>query len=592
MQNSLSTAFVCSLSHKIFITNIQSTITPMPPKRVNTPSSPSSKKQRVAHSEHGALFSSTVNLVLELQDDATQEKLAIPFIKLPSKKLYPDYYQIIQSPISISDIQKKIHRSEYATPADFVQDFQLLLDNAAIYNDPESWIVSSARKIVDFVEAQVAQYESGPKSLKLKLKNVAEDSELTYDKLLEVCSQVIRDIMNHQFPEGVLAAPFIEDVDTDTYPDYLDFVATPTSFSNVLDQIERKKLFSPKASISDNLQAFYDATVQIFTNAQQYNDPSSDIHQDSIKLHEYFDQLYGKLDPSKKLKLKLKPKVKLSIKLKHDDKKRKREPREVKQELEESVEPAIERAPEPELEKESKVIIVEKSNAFTLGKSQPSVPIKDCFIQETTLSSSLNVVSNITQHTQQRAHQHLNLPLPKNQEVKRSLFPTQLAAPLTTFFEYKIPANGYVGQSYTVALPTDVLPFATFKVSLHKLLYDIKKDDLINGHGFMSLTSDEDFQCKLFVNDEEVSNGGECYAEKSPEKKDLLGVQFDVKLSGGLNVVDFECRVAPGVSKKIKHTETEINDEIAGRHTRHQLQQMKMTWDVERVSFYVVCNTV
>lgn len=567
----------------------------MPPKRVSTPSSPASKKQRVAHStqELDLFFSSTVNLVLDLQDDATQEKLAIPFIKLPSKKLYPDYYQIIEDPISISDIQKKFHKSKHSTTTEFVQDFQLLLDNAAKYNNPESWIVSSAQKICDFVKGQVAQFESGPKSLKLKLKNVDEDSEITYEKLPEECSEALHDIMNHQFPEGVLAAPFIDDVDTVTYPDYLNYVAKPTSFSNVLNQIEKKKLFSPKLSISENLQAFYDATVLIFSNAQQYNDPSSDIHQDSIKLHEYFDQLYGKLVSGKKLTLKLKPKVKLSIKLKHDDKKKKKEVKEVKQELEEVLEPEDEEVePEAELEKEPKVIIVEKSNLNTLGKSQPSIPVKDCIIQETTLSSSLTVVSNITQHTQQRAHQHINLPLPKNQEVKRSLFPTQLAAPLTTFFEYKIPSNGYVGQSYTVALPTDVLPFATFKVSLHKLLYEIKKDDLINGHGYLNLTSDEDFQCKLFVNDEEVSNGGDCFAEKNTEKKDLLSLQFDLKLSGGLNVVDFECKVAPGLSRKIKHTEAEVSEEIAGRHTRHQLQQMKMTWDVERISFYVVCNTV
>lgn len=71
-----------------------------------------------------------------------------------------------------------------------------------------------------------------------------------------------------------------------------------------------------------------------------------------------------------------------------------------------------------------------------------------------------------------------------------------------------------------------------------------------------------------------------------------MSLQFDLKLSGGLNVVDFECKVAPGLSRKIKHTEAEVSEEIAGRHTRHQLQQMKMTWDVERISFYVVCNTV
>lgn len=122
----------------------------------------------------------------------------------------------------------------------------------------------------------------------------------------------------------------------------------------------------------------------------------------------------------------------------------------------------------------------------------------------------------------------------------------------------------------------------------------MKKPDMSGGKGVLNSLSDEEFHCSLFVNEEEVSNGGTCYEDKRFTKRaEMLGIQYDVRLSHGLNVLDFECKVAPALSRKIKHTTPQMSvDETAGRHTRHQLQQMKASWDVERVSFYVICSAL
>lgn len=547
-------------------------------------------------------YQSTLDAVHELEDETTEDLLSGPFNRLPPKKLYPDYYEIIDDPISLAEILKSAKVAKYTSPDSFLQDFQLLLDNAARYNDPESWIVSSATKIYDYVKDQIDQLDSPPKSdsksLKLKLKAAAEP-DADHDansRLPELASELLETIISHDFPdEGIISAPFIEDVDLEEYPDYINYVESPTSFQNVLSQIE-DGLFS-HASVLDNLQTFYDATALIFSNAQQYNDPSSEIHQDALKLQELFDEKYNELKEEltqkrgSKLKLKLKPKVKLNLKVK-SDKSRKR--KDVKDEPEEEIveEEPISEVPEEkhEVDAHKKAAKpVEKSSANTLGKSAPTLSAQECFIQESSLSSSLAVVSSITKHTNQKASHQQHLPLPRNQEIKKALFPTLALSPVTSFFEYRIPSNGYASQSYTVSLPADLLPYVTLKVSLHSILHDIKRHDLVNGRGYLNLTSDEDFQCKLSVNDEEVTNGGDCNEEKK-NGEDLLGISFDVKLTLGLNVVNFECKVAPSLSKKIKPTENVESDEIAGRHTRHQLQQLKMTWDVERVTFFVVCN--
>lgn len=112
---------------------------------------------------------------------------------------------------------------------------------------------------------------------------------------------------------------------------------------------------------------------------------------------------------------------------------------------------------------------------------------------------------------------------------------------------------------------------------------------MIDDHGLLNQPANEEFHCKLSVNEEEVTGVVDCFKEEKGSE-DVLGVQYDVRLSYGLNVLTFDCKVAPALSKKIKNTVIE-EEEIAGRHTRHQLQQMQKTWDVETITFYVVCNS-
>ncbi|GMM38334.1 RSC chromatin remodeling complex ATPase subunit [Saccharomycopsis crataegensis] len=74
------------------------------------------------------------------------------FLKLPSKKLYPDYYQIIEKPISISEISKNLKQNKYASYYDLINDFKLMIQNAKTYNEPESFVYENAAKIDEFID--------------------------------------------------------------------------------------------------------------------------------------------------------------------------------------------------------------------------------------------------------------------------------------------------------------------------------------------------------------------------------------------------------------------------------------------------------
>ena len=62
------------------------------------------------------------------------------FSLLPSRKIYPDYYQVTAKPIDLKQIATKIQKGEYSALDGLVDDLTLLANNAVQYNVPSSQI--------------------------------------------------------------------------------------------------------------------------------------------------------------------------------------------------------------------------------------------------------------------------------------------------------------------------------------------------------------------------------------------------------------------------------------------------------------------
>ena len=632
-------------------------------KRKNSSHADKSKKQKIKHSpeEFKQFYSSTLGLVNSLKDEKTNELLVTPFVKLPSKKLYPDYYSVIKNPITVGDIQKNLNKGGYSLEdtSNFLQDFKLLHENAIQYNDPESWIAQDSKRIYEFVRDQVEQFmredEHNGESITSKQGTVnnenskrltakTDDNEnssqvFSLNEISSRCKVVINEVIEHEFPEiGVISGPFFEDIDKKEYPDYYQVIQNPMSFKRLLSLLNKKSFFLPENSLEENLQAFYDNTSLIFSNAQLYNDPKSLIHQDAITLSKFFDEKYGEIysilvgsqkrEPSK-LKLKLKngkkenpnpPKVKLSLKLKQsedeDEREEEKEPQPVvkkkrgrkrKDEIdlikkEESTAPREEVQMGPndqdrihgdflqkkdEADQDNKDIsTTTESNA--MGKTSALFSSEDAFIQETIISSPRIQVGNLVQQAKKGQLENTSK---MSQLLKKALFPAHLVGQNLTLYEYKFPSTGYSTQSYCLSLPPDPYSLANLRILLHHELCETKKKDQIDGNPFGSLVSEEEFQYKLFMNEEEVSSSSEI-EESVSEGRSLLSILYDLKLSLGINLITFECRVAPKLSQKIKKEPIPTeNFETLGRHTRHQLNQLKTTWQVEKYNFVVVSNS-
>lgn len=72
--------------------------------------------------------------------DAKGRQLSSIFMKLPSVKEYPDYYEVIKSPIHMEKIASILKNNGYDTLDDLVSDLLLMFDNACKYNEPDSQI--------------------------------------------------------------------------------------------------------------------------------------------------------------------------------------------------------------------------------------------------------------------------------------------------------------------------------------------------------------------------------------------------------------------------------------------------------------------
>lgn len=80
--------------------------------------------------------------------EAEAERLvASIFRRLPDRKMFADYYQIIPEPICLDQIKKKIDKKEYNDLAGFRADLDRLCSNARMYNEDGSNVYNDAELI-------------------------------------------------------------------------------------------------------------------------------------------------------------------------------------------------------------------------------------------------------------------------------------------------------------------------------------------------------------------------------------------------------------------------------------------------------------
>ncbi|OGE57488.1 hypothetical protein PENARI_c002G01430 [Penicillium arizonense] len=105
-----------------------------------------------------SILDSTIQSLLDMEAEVPPEgsdseegpmvrAILDPFMKPPPRSLYPDYYMIIQKPIAMDAIQKKVKRGDYQNLRGFIEDIHLLCQNARTYNEDTSVLFQDANDI-------------------------------------------------------------------------------------------------------------------------------------------------------------------------------------------------------------------------------------------------------------------------------------------------------------------------------------------------------------------------------------------------------------------------------------------------------------
>lgn len=88
----------------------------------------------------------------DLEEASTSPDLAPrgiidPFLDLPPRQLYPDYYELIKNPICMKQIETKINKKHYQSLKQFQADIALLCNNCRQYNEDGSILYQDANLI-------------------------------------------------------------------------------------------------------------------------------------------------------------------------------------------------------------------------------------------------------------------------------------------------------------------------------------------------------------------------------------------------------------------------------------------------------------
>lgn len=93
--------------------------------------------------------------------------LCSEFQLLPSKKLYPDYYDVIEHPIDLKFIARKIQSHAYNSLNDVEKDFMQMIKNACLFNETGSQIYKDAKALKKIFISKKFEIENG-RRLKVK----------------------------------------------------------------------------------------------------------------------------------------------------------------------------------------------------------------------------------------------------------------------------------------------------------------------------------------------------------------------------------------------------------------------------------------
>ncbi|KAI9060517.1 Bromodomain-containing protein [Trametes sanguinea] len=216
------------------------------------------------------------------------------FMRLPSKRQYPDYYMQIKRPIALDDIKAKLDAREYASMEEVLQDLETCFRNAKRYNMRESQIWKDAK----FLHKLATKEYSRITGVKQEAPADDADDKAPSDEegaakkkgpnMHRLLKTRLQKLVNKADDDGrVLASEFMELPSRKQWPMYYQIIKKPQALENIFKKLKRKEYHNPSDFAND--------VELVFSNALEFNQEHTQIWEDAVKLREYFRKLMADL---------------------------------------------------------------------------------------------------------------------------------------------------------------------------------------------------------------------------------------------------------------------------------------------------------
>ncbi|XP_069392657.1 polybromo 1, like isoform X1 [Paralichthys olivaceus] len=240
-----------------------------------------SHKKNVKKNRMKALYAA----VTEAKESGTNRRLCDLFMVKPSKKDYPDYYNVILEPMDMKTIEHNIRIERYTTEEALMDDMRLMFRNARHYNEEGSQVYNDAdilEKILKDKRKELGpsteEEEMGSPKLKLRKSGVSPKKSKYLTPLQQRLNELYDAVRNFTDRRGRrLSQIFLRLPSRAELPDYYATIKRPIDMERLRSHMAAGRYQDVEALVED--------FVLMFNNACIYNEPESLIYRDALVLH-------------------------------------------------------------------------------------------------------------------------------------------------------------------------------------------------------------------------------------------------------------------------------------------------------------------
>uniref|UniRef100_A0A6I8MZK2 Bromodomain and WD repeat domain containing 1 n=1 Tax=Ornithorhynchus anatinus TaxID=9258 RepID=A0A6I8MZK2_ORNAN len=210
------------------------------------------------------------------QKSRDEEYIAAAFAGPVDLCTYPKYCTVVAYPTDLYTIRMRLINRFYRRISALVWEVRYIENNARTFNEPESAIARSAKKITD----QLLKFINDQNCTNIAELCCTTDDE--QDIFANNWKKQCKELMNLIF-QCEDSEPFRQPVDLVEYPDYRDIIDTPMDFGTVRETLEAGNYDSP-------LELCKDIRL-IFSNAKAYTpNKRSKIYSMTLRLSALFEE--------------------------------------------------------------------------------------------------------------------------------------------------------------------------------------------------------------------------------------------------------------------------------------------------------------